>query len=368
VRPSVCFYISGHGFGHASRQIEIINALGLLSPRIRIVVRTAAPPWLFDRTLRVPATIVAGDCDTGVLQLDSQHLDAGETIRRADRFYATLADRADVEAHLLEEHDVGFVVSDAPPLACAAAARAGVSSVVVSNFTWDWIYAEYAEHLAEAPRLLDRIQHAYGSADSAWRLPMHGGFDGFRRIIDVPFVARHATQSRDVVRARLGLPMDRLLVLSSFGGYGVKDVDLARLDCVDRYTVIVTHQGDGMNGLHGVHTLSENALYDESLRYEDLVGAVDVVLTKPGYGIISECLANETPMLYTPRGRFAEYEVLVSEMPRFLRCGFIDHEALFAGRWRDALDRLVAAPPPPERPATNGAEIVAGMILDGAQR
>ena len=32
---AVCFYISGHGFGHASRQIEIINALGAISPARR---------------------------------------------------------------------------------------------------------------------------------------------------------------------------------------------------------------------------------------------------------------------------------------------------------------------------------------------
>ncbi len=39
--------------------------------------------WLFDRTLRVPARLLPGECDTGVVQLDSLHLDATATIRRA---------------------------------------------------------------------------------------------------------------------------------------------------------------------------------------------------------------------------------------------------------------------------------------------
>ena len=98
------------------------------------------------------------------------------------------------------------------------------------------------------------------------------------------------------------------------------------------------------------------------LRYEDLVAAVDVVATKPGYGIISECIANETAILYTSRGHFVEYDVLVAAMPKYLRCGFIDHDDLFAGRWRNALDRLMASTQPPERPATNGAEVIAEMI------
>ena len=114
----------------------------------------------------------------------------------------------------------------------------------------------------------------------------------------------------------------------------------------------------------GVALLSEARLYDAGLRYEDLVAAVDVVVTKPGYGIISECVANDTAVLYTSRGRFVEYDVLVAAMPRFLRCGYIDHTDLFAGRWGQALDRLLAAPAPPERPATNGAEVAARMILE----
>ena len=38
---------------------------------------------------------------------------------------------------------------------------------------------------------------------------------------------------------------------------------------------------------------SERQIYDNGLRYEDLVRAADVVVTKPGYGIISEAIAND---------------------------------------------------------------------------
>jgi hypothetical protein len=67
-------------------------------------------------------------------------------------------------------------------------------------------------------------------------------------------------------------------------------------------------------------------------------------------------------MVYTSRGRFVEYDVLVQEMPRYLRCAYLDHASLFAGRWRAALDAAVNAVSPPEKPMTNGAEVIAGMI------
>jgi hypothetical protein len=363
--PSVVFYISGHGFGHASRQIEVVNALGRLRPDVTIVVRTSAPRWLFDRTARVPIALLPGECDTGIVQIDSIRLDEALTIRRADEFYATLEDRAAREAALLAAHDARFVVSDAPPLGCAAAAAAGIPSVVVSNFTWDWIYGGYRQQLAGAPRLLPAIRAAYRKAEAAWRLPMHGDFVPFETVVDVPFIARHARHPRDVVRRSLGLPLDQLLVLSSFGGYGISGFDVSALDCLGPYGIVLTHRGkdDEMAGAPaGVYQISESRLYDSGLYYEDLVAAADVVATKPGYGIVAECIANDTAMLYTSRGNFVEYEVIVAAMRKYLRCGFIDHEDLFAGRWLETLDRVTSAPPPVDRPPSNGADVVAEMI------
>ena len=69
-------------------------------------------------------------------------------------------------------------------------------------------------------------------------------------------------------------------------------------------------------------------------------------------------------MLYTSRGRFVEYDVMIAEMPRFLRCEFVPQEDLLAGRWRQPLARLMQQPVPPERPRTNGAQVVAQMILE----
>jgi len=362
---AVCFYISGHGFGHASRQIEIINALGAISPSTHLLIRTSTPRWLFERTLRVPAELIGGECDTGVVQRGSLRLDADETIRRAAEFHQTVRDRELIEAAFLRQHGVRLVIADAPPLACRAASIAGVKSVVVSNFTWDWIYQAYTPEIEQAPWLPGALREAYQLAAAAWRLPMHGGFEGFARVIDVPFVARHARHRRADVRDMCRLPHDKRLALVSFGGYGVNDIDLARLDCLDQYVVVLTHDGTFEGGVpQGVALIAEPDFYEAGLRYEDLVAAVDVVITKPGYGIISECAANSTAILYTSRGRFAEYDVMVREMPHVVRCGYIEQSDLLGGRWLRALDGVLTTPAPRERPPTNGADVIAQMIVN----
>ena len=360
----LAFYISGHGLGHASRQIEIINALARLAPGPPVFIRSSASLQLFERTVKAPFELDARPCDTGVVQIDSLRLDEQETIRRAAEYYRTFDGRARDEAALLRSRGARFVVSDAPPLGCAAAALAGIPSVVVSNFTWDWIYSGYAEQLASVPHLIPTIQRAYRQAAAAWRLPMHGPFDAFTTIVEVPFVARHATRSREHTRAMLGLPLHRRLALSSFSVYGADGIDMDRLDCTHDWDVVVTGNEHGTPTAAGVRLVHEPALYSAGLRYEDLVAACDVVVTKPGYGIISECIANGTAIVYTSRGRFVEYDVLVHEMPRYVRCAYLDQQSLFAGQWRAALDAAVNAPLPPETPRTDGADVIAAMIRD----
>jgi len=362
----IAFYISGHGFGHASRAIEVINAVAAQAPSTPIIIRTAAARWLFDVTLRAATDYYHAVCDVGVLQTDSLHLDIAATFREASRFYADVERRAEDEAAFLREQHVELVVADLPPLGLMAAARAGIPSVAMGNFTWDWIYSGYAEAERDAPGLVDTIRRSHGLASLAIRLPMWGGFDGFNcPIVDVPFVARHSTRDPSDVRARIGVPTTTRMVLASFGGLGIAGLNLEPLGRADGYTIVTTGHALGLTGdiPNRVVVLDDAELYASGLRYEDLVRAADVVVTKPGYGILAECVANDTAVLYTSRGQFVEYEVMVAAMPDFLRCRFIAHDDLYAGRWNDHLDALLAQPAPPTRPATNGADLAASLIL-----
>jgi hypothetical protein len=362
---TLVFYISGHGFGHASREVEVINAIYARVPDARIIVRSSAARWLFERTLRGPAEVQHAICDTGCIQQGSLVVDVPATIRTAAAFYARehIEPRIDEEAALLTATGAELVIADMPPLAFAAAARAGIPVVGLGNFTWDWIYQDYVEALPAAPWLIDRLAGWYAHAEEAWRLPLAGGFESFKRVIDFPFVARHARHARAEVRHRLGLPADTPLLLVSFGGYQSHELDLVRAAASVRDAqIVITSSTDASAVPNNVLTIDEQTLYGDGLRYEDLVGAVDIVLSKPGYGIVSECIANGARLLYTSRGRFREYEIFVAQMPRLVSCEFLSPAELSAGDWNPAIARLLGGPWPRIRPATNGAELIADRI------
>jgi L-arabinokinase len=364
--PTLVAYISGHGFGHASRTIEVLNVLAAREPRLRILVRSQVAPWLFRATAHPAVTVTPVACDTGAVQMGSLHVDVEETVRQAAAFMHGFPARVEAEAAALAAADATLVLADAPPLGIAAARAAGRPAVLLGNFTWDWIYAAYTG----GSSLADTIGQIYATADLALRLPLHGGFATCPRIHDLPFIARRSRRDGAAVRQALGLPMDRPLALVSFGGYGVDQLDLAALARTPRYGIVMTGStplGDGTLQARGrvgsLIALDEPAMYARGYRYEDVVKAVDVVVTKPGYGIIAECAANDTALVYTARGHFAEYDVLVEGMPRYLRTAFIDHAALFAGRWCDALDAALAQAAPPERADVSGADVAADLLL-----
>lgn len=364
----IVFYVSGHGFGHTSRTIAVIHAVLHARPDADIVVKTAAPLRLFERTLRGRCELVELQCDAGMVQIDSLNVDTAESIRQAVEFQTRLPELAAAEAAYLRDTAARVAVGDIPPLAFAAADSAGIPSIAIGNFTWDWIYEGYCDE--SAAELARDIRRIYQKATTAVRLPMAGGFEGLGSITrDIPFIARHSRRTQDDVRRALGLPpraQGKPLVLMSFGGYGVAGLNTSAVAGLKDYTIATTDllaRDHAITPAPGLLYISEQQIYDNGLRYEDLVRGADVVVTKPGYGIISEAIANHAALLYTSRGHFVEYDVLVKELPRYLRAEFIEREDLLSGNWSAALQKLLQQSTPRERPALNGAEVAAKEIV-----
>lgn len=365
---TVVFFISGHGFGHASREVEVINALGArCGDDLRVIIRSAVGPSLLARTVKVPYALRPGICDTGVVQTNSVTHDDAATLTAAAEFYATFDARVRAEAAALEHDAVRVIVSDIAPLGLAVAHRLGAPSVFIGNFTWDWIYGGHADLAAQAPHVVDTIRRAHALATVTLKLPLSPSFDGtgLRNVHDLPLIARRSTRARAETRAHFGLPLTRNLALLSFGGYGLNELDLTHVDCAGEWDLVVTDRSmtdARVAALPYVHAISETALASQAFRYEDLVAAADAVITKPGFGIIGECATAGTPMVYTSRGDFREYDVLVEAMPRVLRCAFVSQADLFGGRWLAALNTALSQPAPATRLEPNGADIAAAEI------
>ncbi|HLZ26016.1 MAG TPA: hypothetical protein VKV73_01690, partial [Chloroflexota bacterium] len=354
---TVALAVSGHGFGHAVRSAEVARAL--LKRGARVKVRTDAPDWLFPAEAeRLPSP--GWPLDVGVAQHDGLDLDIDATRRRWLSFASEFNTRVEHEARLLVDHGVDVLLGDIPPLAFAAAAAAGIPSAALGNFGWDWIYAAWPDFAG----IIEQVQAGYRLAEVLYRLPLHSpardAFPAFAVVDDVPLIARRAARSRRVVRAELGLATDARVVLVSFGGFSAHGLDLFALGEWTRYVFVLTPP---------VSTASADlppnvvALPENPADYVSLLSACDAVVTKPGYGIVADCMANRVAMLFTDRGPFREYEVLAHALPTLCRARFVPRADVLAAWLGPHLDALFEVPAVWTDQRLDGASIVAERVL-----
>ncbi len=341
------YYITGHGLGHASRSCQLINTLRTRHPQIAVEVVSDARQWFLRTFLDPSVPVHRRGLDFGVLQRDSLRMREEETLQalrtHLERREAIVA----AEAASLHDARVDLVAADIPPLAFAAAARAGIPSVGISNFTWDWIYEGLAEKFAGYDDVVEGVRQDYRCGEVLLRLPFHQPACELRRIEDLPLLARPPLHPPAEIRRRLEIPERCKVALLSFGGFGLEEFDFAPLGRLRDWIFLADPEMAG--GAPNMRCVTAGEFH-----YPDLVGAADAVVTKPGYGIVSECIAARTAVLYTPRGDFREQALLIEALHRYGRALPVENEQLRRGELGEALEALSAQDAAPERLEVNG--------------
>jgi UDP:flavonoid glycosyltransferase YjiC (YdhE family) len=260
------------------------------------------------------------------------------------------------EVEFIKQQKIDLVVGDIPPVCFEIAARANIPSVAITNFTWDVIYRAYTDAHPGFVSLIDDMTCFYSKATLALALPYPCDMNMFPRRKAIPWVTRVSALSRNSARAAFGLPQNRTIVLLSFGGLGLDDLPWRELDeTTDFFFVTTAAAGESRGNL---------LILDGAQRhYEDLLRAVDVIVTKPGYGIVADVLAQRLPVLYTERGEFPEYPFLVQALNELATAEFIPQDELLSGNLRPYLLRLLAKELSWPAAQLNGAGVAAENIL-----
>ncbi len=356
---SVVAYVSGHGFGHSVREVEILRRL---PAEIPLVVKTGAPEWFWRQEVARPFDLLAAAYDVGCLQTTSLDVDAAATVaawEEADaRNRAGLADEVDD----LRRRGARVVVTDVPSFPLAAAAELGIPGLCVANFTWADIYAGLSDVEPRFAPVAARLEREYRQAtvllDADLSLPM----PYFERRERIGLVARPSRPRRDDLIGRLGIDPDRRLALVYAGNWGLP-LPWERLASFRDW-----HFLSFVPPPVPVGNLS--LVTQDLLPHADVVASVDLVISKAGYGLVGECLSARTPLLYCPRDGFAEFAALdaaLSAWPGGLRAGA---EEFLAADWGRYLERVPPRTVLPHVPAAGGeraAATIAAYHRDGPE-
>ena len=328
----IALYVSGHGYGHATRMAELIRELLERRPDLQIAVRTAAPAFLFPADVEV----LHADFEPGLAESrDSLRILAEETAHRVVAFL----ERADAlvarEADWLRSRNIRLVVADIPFLAGEIAAAAGVSCVGISNFTWDWIYEPHLRSDPRWPAWEARIQSGYSRFAALLRMPFAQPvrMDAFRRIVDVPLIGRRGTA--------LPWPDHRPRVLVGMRAAVDRAVVQRASEQCPEFVFVEPNHGP---------------------RFQDLLASSALVVAKLGFSTVAECVANRTPLLHAPREGFREDAISRVEAARYINFSELPLDHFAAGNWGEHIRRLAAMPMPAEIANTGGAAVCAEWI------
>ncbi len=356
----IVYYVSAHGYGHGVRAGDLLGGLLAVAPELRLTVVSDLPEEFFRSRLPAAAgrvTFAAGAFDVGMVQRDSIRVDVAATLAQAERLLARHDEWVAQEVARLRECAADLVVADIPGIPLAAAAQAGVPGVAVGNFSWDWIYAPFAAQNPRWTPIIQMFADDYRHARLLLKLPFSPAMEIFPRQQAVPLLAQPGRNRREELAAATGAAPDKKWALLSFTTLGWDGAALRAVGQLTDYEFFTVKPlaWAGQPNLHAVDR--------RSCCFSDVLASVDFVITKPGYGILSDCVANRKPIIYAEREDFIEYPLLVNELRRYLAQVHIPAADLYAGRLAAALRAAETAPPPAETLAFGGARQAAEILL-----
>jgi hypothetical protein len=331
-------------------------------PAARFHLFTKVPAWFFEQSCGPAVEVVYHDVasDVGFIQSSALSENYDATIEALSALYPLREAVVQQLAETLRSHGVRLVLCDIAALGIAAARQAQIPSVLLENFTWDFMYASY---LGVEPRFapfIEALRPLYPQA--TYRIQCEPLGQEVPHTLRVAPIARPPrSHARARVRAALGVPEQAALVVCSMGGAAAGvSTDLPFHHQPEVYFVLA--------GTAPRHELPSNVQIlpaQSPLYHPDLMVAADAVIGKVGYSTVAEAYYGRTQFLYIPRPLFAESIVMERFVSERLNGAPIapDEASFLSGSWiRELPDRLcpVSTPLPAGEP--NGADQVGVFI------
>lgn len=335
----IAYFISSHGFGHAARACAVMSGIAARFPQATFEIFTRVPRWFFDQSFAGTVSYSYHDLstDVGFIQVTSMVEDYSATIEALEKLYPLSSTLIDTTATELTDRNVQMVFCDISVLGIEAAAKAGIPSVLVENFTWDWIYTPYASLEPRFVPFISYLAPRYSQATHRIQVePVCRAVEGAFRCRPL---ARATRTSPRKIREQLSIPHDAPLVMCTMGGYSGEFPALAKLaEAPSIYFILAGVERSDLPP--NVRALPHTT----TLFHPDLVAASDAIVGKVGYSTVAEAFYGCTQFLYLPRPLFPESAVMEHFVTEQLNGRAIPTESFSDGSWVADLPRLLEAP------------------------
>jgi hypothetical protein len=358
----LAYFISPHGFGHAARAAAVMQAVFKTDDAVHFDIFTSVPRWFFQDSLAAPFSYHELVTDIGLVQKTAFEADLNETLHKLFEFLPFQPLLIKEIATTVRKLNCALIICDISPMGIAVGMQAGIPSLLVENFTWDWIYQQYADTNTAAPfnGHIDYLQNLFTAVQ--YHIQTEPVCNPGPVDLTTAPVSREIKNPPGRIRKQLGLRADSKMVLITTGGIKQEYNFLDQLKRLRSMTFVLPGAGLQMETRDNLILLPERP----DLYHPDLVNACDAVVGKVGYSTLAEVYHAGVPFGYAARSNFRETGPLLDFINREMNGVLLDESEFSRGDWRTKLENLLDMPRV-QRCATNGADQI-GRFITGIIR
>lgn len=361
---SIAYFISDHGFGHASRSIAIIRSLLDCDLDISINLHTSKPLSFVRNSLSSSEYRDRFDFDDMINDFgfineqQSYMIDHEETAHEVHKWVQSWQ-----KSYLfnkfayLKTKNIDLVISDISPQPFVLAKKLDIPSIAISNFTWFDIYQNSSYQQDD----LDKILLAYRDASLGLLLPFNFKNEVFRSTFKTNLVSRTPTRTREQMRKELDLDSSSMVVYTGTGSTMTNPFQKEWLNDPEIEYILGSQSTIGNES-------NTRKIPTNDYEGQDYIACSDIALIKPGYSSVSEAIRSQIPIIGVNFPKTTESN-LISTIIQELGIGIIiSSKDYFSGSWKDNIEETLALKENyknlPDRFTKQGEILITNIILD----
>ena len=282
----ILYYITDHGLGHATRSVALIRELE--KHDIKLVIRNNDAHNFLKKSLP-KIKIITGQTDL-IPIMDKENatmINYSKTKKNIRNWIKTLPAIIDRESQIIKKEKPNLIMSDISISPILAARKNNIKSIAISNFIWN-------ETLDMPLKDQNILKDGYSQADLIMKLPFGSPID-LQNKKNFGLLVRKLTEKKSVIRKNMGIKKNEKLVTISLGGlsnYSFTPANNIKILDISNYK--------NSNNLKKINFIEG----------QNIINASDLVITKCGYGFISECLAYGTKFRYVLNSSHTETDYI----------------------------------------------------------
>ena len=353
----IAYFISPHGFGHAARAVAVMQAISDIDAAVEFEIFTTVPSWFFQDSMSVPFNYHTQLTDVGLVQKTAFQADLNKTVNRLNDFLPFPSPLIAELAATITALDCVLIICDISPMGISVGYEAGIPTVLVENFTWDWIYEPYANEDSDFNRHINYLRTWYQAVD--YHIKTEPVCCPASADLTTGPVSRRVKTPVYRIRKQLGIPENAGMVLITTGGINQSYGLLKELKKFPDVHFVLPGAGPEME-------IRENCVilpHRSDFYHPDLVNASDAVVGKVGYSTLAEVYHAGVPFGYVTRSGFRESDPLAAFIEKEMQGVYLKESDFNSGQWTDRLQVLLNLNRV-QRRLTNGAETIGRFIRD----